>query len=225
MKVLVIPDIHLKPWIFDDAQFILKHFNLDKAIFIGDLIDDWNKKNYIDLYKDTIDRAMLFKLQNKTSIFCYGNHEVAYILGEQCSGNSELYRPMIKTMLNQYERTVEPVIAAKIDNVIFSHAGIAKSYIADYRIENIDNVKLSIAYGDLNSPLWVRPDPWVSFFNNYIQVVGHTPVKYIQQINGIWITDTFSTNPDNSIYGNQTFMSIDTITGEITLYKNRKIVR
>lgn len=225
MKVLVIPDVHLKPWIFDDAEFILKNFNLDNAVFIGDLVDDWHKENYIDLYKDTIDRAMLFKCMNSDSIFCYGNHEVAYMLGDWCSGNSELYRPMIRSMLNQYERSVMPVLAIKIDNVVFSHAGIAKSYVADYRIENIDHIKLPTAFNDNDSPLWVRPDPWTKFNKDYIQVVGHSPVRTIKQFDNVWVTDTFSTNENGSMYGDRTFMSVDTVTGEITKYRNRNIVR
>ena len=225
MKVLVIPDVHLKPWIFDEAEFILKKYKLDKAVFIGDLVDDWHKEKYIDLYKDTIDRAVLFKCMNRDSIFCYGNHEVAYMIDSWCSGNSELFRPLIKSMLNKYERAVEPVLATKIDNVVFSHAGIAFSYEVSYNIETIDKIRLTVAFDDDNSPLWVRPDPWNSFCKDYIQVVGHSPVRTIKQFDNVWVTDTFSTNEDGSMYGDQTFMSIDTVTGEIVKYRNRQIVR
>ena len=31
MKVLVIPDIHLKPWIFDKVEVILNKYKIDKA--------------------------------------------------------------------------------------------------------------------------------------------------------------------------------------------------
>ena len=42
MKVLVIPDIHLKPWIFDRAEKILKDGKADRAVCLMDIPDDWN---------------------------------------------------------------------------------------------------------------------------------------------------------------------------------------
>ena len=219
MKVLVIPDIHLKPWIFDKVEVILNKYKIDKAVFIGDLVDDWNKESYIDLYKDTIDRAMLFKNTYKESIFCYGNHEVAYIVDSWCSGNSELFRPLIKSMLNEYEKAVEPVLAIKIDNVVFSHAGIANSCEVSYDIDTIDQVRLATAYNDTDSPLWVRPDPWITFCKDYTQVVGHSPVKKITKHNNVWLVDTFSTCQNGAAYGDETFLVIDTKTADVIIYK------
>lgn len=42
MKVLVIPDIHLKPWIFDRAEKIIKDGKADRAVCLMDIPDDWN---------------------------------------------------------------------------------------------------------------------------------------------------------------------------------------
>ena len=44
MIVLVIPDIHLKPWIFDRAEEILREGKADKAVCLMDIPDDWGKE-------------------------------------------------------------------------------------------------------------------------------------------------------------------------------------
>ena len=48
MKVLVIPDIHLKPWIFDRAEKILKDGKADRAVCLMDIPDDWNMEFQIE---------------------------------------------------------------------------------------------------------------------------------------------------------------------------------
>ena len=40
MRVLVIPDIHLKPWIFDRTEKILRDGKADRAVCLMDMPDD-----------------------------------------------------------------------------------------------------------------------------------------------------------------------------------------
>lgn len=40
MNVLVIPDIHLKTWLFDKAEVILKEGKADMAVCLMDMPDD-----------------------------------------------------------------------------------------------------------------------------------------------------------------------------------------
>ena len=44
MKVLVIPDVHLKPWIFSQAVKLMKDGAADRAVCLMDIADDWNKE-------------------------------------------------------------------------------------------------------------------------------------------------------------------------------------
>ena len=44
MKVLVIPDVHLKPWIFDKADELIKDGFAERVACLMDLADDWNIK-------------------------------------------------------------------------------------------------------------------------------------------------------------------------------------
>lgn len=58
-RVLVIPDVHLKPWIFDMADRI-DEGSYDDIVILGDLVDDWGKGNDLDAYRQTLDRAAEF---------------------------------------------------------------------------------------------------------------------------------------------------------------------
>lgn len=60
MKVLVIPDIHLKTWIFDRAETILKVGKADRTVCLMDMPDDWDMEFQIERYKETFDRAIAF---------------------------------------------------------------------------------------------------------------------------------------------------------------------
>ena len=60
MKILVIPDVHLKPFIFDMAEEILGREKVDNCVVLGDLVDDWGQQLNVDLYSKTLDRAIRF---------------------------------------------------------------------------------------------------------------------------------------------------------------------
>ena len=60
MKILVIPDVHLKPWIFSRASELIKEKAPDLAICLMDIPDDWNQQFNIDLYIQTFDAAIAF---------------------------------------------------------------------------------------------------------------------------------------------------------------------
>lgn len=43
MKVLVIPDVHLKPEIFQKADYLMGKKIADRAVCLMDIPDDWDK--------------------------------------------------------------------------------------------------------------------------------------------------------------------------------------
>ena len=49
MKVLVIPDVHLKPWMFRRASDLMDAGVADKVVCLMDIADDWNQELNIDL--------------------------------------------------------------------------------------------------------------------------------------------------------------------------------
>ena len=53
MKVQVIPDVHLKPWMFERAAGMMKTGTADKAVCLMDIPDEWNQQLNLDLYMQT----------------------------------------------------------------------------------------------------------------------------------------------------------------------------
>ena len=86
-RVLVIPDVHLKPWIFDMADRVDEN-SYDDIVILGDLVDDWGKGNDLDAYNETLDRAAEFGKEHDQSLWCYGNHDVSYLWDAMESGYS-----------------------------------------------------------------------------------------------------------------------------------------
>ena len=75
MKVLVIPDVHLKPWMFDRAAELLKDGAADRAVCLMDIPDDWRQEFNLDLYVQTFDAAIQFAKDFPETLWCYGNHD------------------------------------------------------------------------------------------------------------------------------------------------------
>lgn len=234
MKILVIPDIHLKPWILDSAEKLYREQNPDKILFLGDIPDDWNQEYNISLYEETLNRVIQFVYDFPDTLLCYGNHDVSYLWNFLESGFSDLavnivnekLVKLIKILPNENQLT----FVHKIDNVIFSHAGISdifvKSYVRsklknkeddDEVIQIINNLDKRTLWSSF-SPLWIRPQLdyikqlWKP--DKYIQVVGHTPMEQITKDRNLISCDVFSTYKNGTPYGSQEFIIIDTVTGE-----------
>ncbi len=78
-KFLVIPDVHLKPWMFDQAMEIMQNTDCERAVCLGDLMDDWGKEREVELYRETLDKAIAFARSYPDTLWCYGNHDLAYL--------------------------------------------------------------------------------------------------------------------------------------------------
>ncbi len=57
-KVFVIPDVHLKPWMFEKASELISKGSYDAVVMLGDLVDDWYQEKNNDLYNETFDVAL-----------------------------------------------------------------------------------------------------------------------------------------------------------------------
>ena len=92
-KVFVIPDVHLKPWIFDKAEELLSQNEYDKIVCLGDLVDDGDQEKNLGLYGEIFDVVEEFIERHPNFLLCYGNHDVSYIWEARESGYSEYARP------------------------------------------------------------------------------------------------------------------------------------
>ena len=85
MRVLVIPDCHLKPWMFEKAAAIMSGERTDNAVCLMDIPDDFGKDDP-DLYKKAYDAAIRFAKQFPQSLWCYGNHDLSYVWSKPETG-------------------------------------------------------------------------------------------------------------------------------------------
>ena len=229
MRVLVMPDIHLKPWIFDRAEEILKGGKADSAVCLMDVPDDWGMELNIDRYKETFDRVITFAKDYPDTLWCYGNHDVSYLWGRLESGYSPFAERTVISKLEEFGKvfsdTGQLAFMHRIDNVLFSHGGLTTEFVKWLDEElpdaNIDDVIAAVneappahLWSD-DSPLWLRPQyKHRDTFRKsiYTQVVGHTPVEKIFEKDGIISTDVFSTYRDGTQIGESALIVVDSVT-------------
>ena len=236
MKVLVIPDVHLKPWMFERASEIMVTENIDKAVCLMDIPDDWGKEYQLDLYEETFDAATLFQQSFPSTLWCYGNHDLSYAWLQSESGFSF---HAIETVCNRLSelRSLLPDKSQmkyihRIDKVLFMHGGLSHAFVeqyaagADYEdtdavIDIINHLGCSEMWDDA-SPIWLRPQMYIEKMygqDELLQVVGHTPVEEIQLDRNIISCDVFSTYPGGETFGTQEFLILNTETWD---YISRK---
>ena len=133
MKVVVIPDVHLKPWLFDCAESILKKGKADRAVCLMDIPDDWGMESQRDRYIETYDRAIAFAKTHPDTLWCYGNHDISYLWEQLESGYSFYAAEMVIDKLNELKNALEDVsrltFVHRIDNVLFAHGGLTASFV------------------------------------------------------------------------------------------------
>ena len=81
MNVFVIPDIHLKPWIFERAIEFFENKFCDQAVVLMGIPGDWGKTYDIESYVATFDKAIEFAKAYPQTLWVYGNHELGYNTG------------------------------------------------------------------------------------------------------------------------------------------------
>ena len=151
MKILVIPDIHLKTWIIRLATIIMRWLineneNLPEderqeigAIFLGDLADDFDKQDDTASYAKVFDACIKFIRTYPTTYFSIGNHDIAYVWEcENMTGYSkntivqDIVQGKMVELRDSFCNSRHFGYLHHIDNVIFSHAGLSKDYYRRY---------------------------------------------------------------------------------------------
>lgn len=232
-KILVIPDVHLKPWMFEKADKLASEGNYDGIVILGDLIDDWAQGMNLDLYNETFDAAIAFIKKHKNTYYCYGNHDVSYLWEFKESGYSEYARDIVVDRMQELKNELSPEKCAfihKINNTLFSHAGLTSNFVCEhfggwlehgqsaddieYMVEQINNMSKFDLWKP-NSPIWDRPQfaysgGMIRLYPMY-QVVGHTPVEGPLEENMLLTLDTFSTYRTGGAIGDEKFVWVDTV--------------
>lgn len=224
-KVFVIPDVHLKPWMFKKASVIADKSTYDVIVMLGDLVDDWYQEKNIDLYNETFDAAIAFTSKHSNTLWCYGNHDVSYLWEAMETGYSYYARETVVNRISDLKNSIPPENSGfihKIDNVVFSHAGLTESFVIRYFgygqadlnsiIAKVNRMgKLELWQDD--SPIWARPQygEMRMYPQNMFQVVGHTPVRTVLEERNLLTLDNFSTYSDGCPIGDERFIWVDTV--------------
>lgn len=230
MRILAIPDIHLKPWIFDSADRAIADARPDEIVVLGDLLDDFGYEDKPERYTETLNRAGKFMAAHPYSYWCIGNHEIPYV--SSCctvSGTSLLFRDQIAHDLLALSYgapiTVKVKCAFLLDGWIFTHAGLAEDFVQRRIVPRASGVPLNDkdvvelandltvdALWEMDSPLWYRPSTGAQLYGEgrIHQCAGHTPSKRILEYGNLVVCDTFSTYRDGVPIGDQTLCLIDT---------------
>ncbi|MBP3783275.1 MAG: metallophosphoesterase [Butyrivibrio sp.] len=228
-KVLVIPDVHLKTWMFNQALDIMENSDCENAVVLGDLVDDWGCKNNYELYEETMNAAISFAKRYPSSYWCFGNHDLSYLWSQyDHPGFSIVAADMVCDKFEELRDALETPenlgIIHRIDNTLFSHAGLSRIFVdADlYSMKNDLDCMIDIINGygyeklwEENSPIWIRPQygnlAKGMFPKDLLQVVGHTPVNEVLVQDNLITVDTFSTTRGGTPIGNEEFIFVETV--------------
>ena len=229
MKILVIPDVHLKPQMFKQATALMHQGIADRAVCLMDIPDDWDKQYNVGLYEETYDEAIRFAKAFPETAWCYGNHDLSFLWHCLESGYSSMASMTVQRKLLDLREAVpedNPIkYVQRIDNVLFSHGGVLNFFVEEYvpraKYNDVDAVLETInqlgrieMWNDA-SPIWLRPQH--SKMRLYkprklLQVVGHTPMDAITKEGNLISTDVFSTYRDGKPIGTEEFLVLDTVT-------------
>ncbi len=231
MKVLVIPDVHLKPRMFRQAAALMNQKIADRVVCLMDIPDDWEQEYNISLYEETYDEAIRFAINFPETAWCWGNHDLSYFWHCLESGYSSMASYTVQRKLLDLRAAVpedNPIqYIQRIDNVLFSHGGVLDSFVREYVpsssyhdadavVRTINQLGRNEMWNDW-SPIWLRPQhAHMRLYKprKLLQVVGHTPVDEITKEGNVISTDVFSTYRDGSPIGTEEFLLLDTETRE-----------
>ncbi len=234
MKVLVIPDVHLKPYMIKDASKLMRRGVADKAVCLMDIADDWDKQSNLNLYEETYDKAIEFAKEFPETLRCYGNHDYSYLHLYRETGFSYMAIDTVQRKLAELQKALpdekQLAIIHRIDKVLFMHGGLTRKFVfenvpikdeddIDDVIERINQLPHYKLWDD-DSPLWARPqESNIEMYmpGQYTQVVGHTPVRDIQENGSVISCDTFSTYRNGYPIGTCVYPIVDTETGKYTI--------
>jgi hypothetical protein len=199
-KVLAIGDIHTKIWIIEKVTKVIDDY--DKIVFCGDYADDFSASP-----QDTLQTWITLKdlqTKNRDKIqLVMGNHDYIYV--NDTPSLQSGYNPITHVLIDASENKdlkdwlASLPVVIEIDDVSYSHAGIANQWSG---VEDVGGL-----WND-TSPIWARPGSNVTY-KDTPQVFGHTPSETCYEVKpSVWCVDTFSTYPDGTAFGDGSVLQI-----------------
>lgn len=192
IKIVVIGDIHGRDCWFD---IVNQNKDADLFIFVGDYFDSFTIPSLEQI--SNFRSILKFKEENPGKvILLIGNHEFHYTsggVGAMYDGFDYSTFYNMKLELDSLIKREELKICHKVDNILFSHAGVTNTWVENNSVD-LSNIEHSIndflvyrprvfnftsgdKYGDsiTQGPLWVRENSLKEDgLSDYIHIVGHS---------------------------------------------------
>ncbi len=199
MKVITIGDIHGR-----DHWKKINPYEWDLIIFIGDYVDSFNHSGQRCL--ENLREIIEFKeMYNDRVILLLGNHDIHYLYLDTQWRGAGFDAEMIPYYRHIFSNYYNFQIAYQKDNYLWTHAGVNKCWF-DKHIPNTSNLEIANVINELQitqegrealfnmgyarggigygGPIWCgKKEMYRDPLTNFIQIVGHTPVKEIEQEN------------------------------------------
>lgn len=222
MKIIAIGDIHgSSHW-----KDIIKNEVFDKVVFVGDYFDSFDHSHEVQI-QNFMEIMELKKSRPSDVVLLVGNHDFHYMefTKDRYSGFQYGNMFLIRNLLSQAMGSNLIQMCYIYDNVIFTHAGVTKTWVKNNNID-LKNLEASIndrfiykprsfefygwnQYGDdiTQSPIWVRPASLTKDrLDGFTFVVGHTASNEMMMSNDIIRIDTLRTS--------QEYLVVDSVFGE-----------
>lgn len=181
---------------------IVKDNKADKIVFLGDYFDSHGETKG-EQQLNTFIEILAFKQANRDKVvLLIGNHDYHYLFQviQTYSGFQRSYYKKFNSVLESAFKNNDIQLCYVADNVIYSHAGVTKTWLLNTFSDLTEDIEKSIndkfisnpvvfdftigekysLYGDdiTQTPIWVRPKSlYIDHIDDYKQVVGHTPVE------------------------------------------------
>ena len=214
MKIVVVGDIHGR----DIWKKIIETETFDLIIFLGDYVsshEDISEEQQIENLKELLS----YKEHNPDKVILLrGNHDMQHLgyKWADCSGLFRGVRQWLSKDVHKRKFLKDTQWVYVKDNILFSHAGVSNTWFKKIALrpdhpEDINLLKPCDKFGfsftssifdqtgnTIDQPCtWIRPQALIrDALPKYTQVVGHTPVTSLTDLNKydhtlhIWLCDT-----------------------------------
>jgi 3',5'-cyclic AMP phosphodiesterase CpdA len=203
MKHVIIGDLHGK-----DVWRQVEIAKYDKVVFLGDYVDDFLFPDLV-IDRNLQDIITLKKKYPEKVILLLGNHDVQYMFYPhfRCSGFRDSMKRPLGALFNLNYDLFQ--VAYQCGNCLFTHAGLSNAWYLEFirlprwkikdRQESLADIlnytngtshrdllhcagyaRGGVGYGGIT---WAdKSETETDCLIGYHQIVGHTPVKYVEQI-------------------------------------------
>lgn len=208
MRIVAIGDIHG----YDVWADIIKKEDDGKTtfVFVGDYFDDFHVPFTDQLYNFKQIVYIQKKLGKNRVKLLIGNHDYHYMDGVNdgpYSGYQKDHKIEIRNAITEALPGMQ--FAYEYNNVLFTHAGVGREWLVKQGIPIAADIinklpldafkftpaKMSDYYGNTitQTPIWIRPDALYQVRNiGKIQVVGHTKMGGIVNMDNLWFIDALA---------------------------------